>query len=143
MFEFMMLTIPVFSTGIVDNFEAWLQSVLNSIFQSVLNFFRDIIFDLFKSITEFLKSLVLTFFDMCKDLFYFMFDALLSLMTSLLNGLGSLFTSLNFTNSLDGLPSDVLNIMGLVGLGQCMGFIVTALIIRITLQLIPFTRLGS
>lgn len=143
MFEFMLLTVPIITTGIVDNFESWLRSTLNTVFQSVVNFFRDIFFDVFKAITEFLKAMLLTVFDMLKDLFCFFFDMLMSLMISILSGLGSLFSALNFSNSMDGLPSEVLNIIGLVGLGQCMGFIVTALIIRISLQLIPFTRLGS
>lgn len=129
----------VFSIGIVDDFKSWLHEKL----QAFVNFFRDIFFDVFKAITDFLKAMLLTALDMLKDLFFFIFDALMSLMVSLLSGLGSLFSALNFTNALDGMPSEVLNIIGLVGLGQCMAFIVTALIIRITLQLIPFTRLGS
>ncbi|MDO8417079.1 MAG: DUF2523 family protein [Agitococcus sp.] len=130
---------PVFSVGIIDAFKTWLHEKI----QSVINYIRDIFFDVFKSITDFLKAMLLTALDMLKDLFYFIFDALMSLMVALLSGLGSLFSALNFTNALDGMPSEVLNIIGLVGLGQCMAFIVTALIIRITLQLIPFTRLGS
>ena len=122
--HFLTLSNPVFSVGIVDDFKTWLYDKL----QTVINFIRDIFFDVFKSITEFLKALVLTFFDMLKDLFYFVFDALMSLMISLLNGLGSLFSALTFPNVLDGMPSEVLNIIGLCGLGQCMAFIVTALI---------------
>lgn len=130
---------PVFSVGIVDDFKAWLLQKL----QSVINFIRDFFFELFKSITDFIKAMVLTFFDMLKDVFFFAFDALITLMVALLDGLGSLFSALTFPNVLDGMPSEVLNIIGLCGLGQCMTLIVTALIIRITLQLIPFTRLGS
>lgn len=130
---------PVFSVGIVDDFKSWLLQKL----QSVINFIRDFFFELFKSITDFIKAMVLTFFDMLKDVFFFAFDALMTLMVALLDGLGSLFSALTFPNVLDGMPSEVLNIIGLCGLGQCMALIVTALIIRITLQLIPFTRLGS
>ena len=130
---------PVFSAGIVDDFKSWLHEKL----QAFINFFRDIFFDVFKAITDFFKIMLLTALDMLKDLFFFIFDALMTLMVALLSGLGSLFSALNFTNVLDGMPSEVLNIIGLIGLGQCMAFIVTALIIRITLQLIPFTRLGS
>lgn len=138
-FLFLTYSSIVFSVGILDDFQAWLHSKI----QSVINFFRDLFFDVFKAITDFLKTMLLTALDMLKDLFFFIFDALMSLMVALLSGLGSLFSALNFSNALDGMPSEVLNIIGLVGLGQCMAFIVTALIIRITLQLIPFTRLGS
>ena len=139
MIHFISYSNLVFTVGIVDDFKTWLHEKL----QAFINFFRDIFFDVFKAITDFFKIMLLTALDMLKDLFFFIFDALMSLMVALLSGLGSLFSALNFTNALDGMPSEVLNIIGLVGLGQCMAFIVTALIIRITLQLIPFTRLGS
>lgn len=42
-----------------------------------------------------------------------------------------------------GLPSEILNMLGLIGFGYAMGIIASAIAIRITLQLIPFTRLGS
>jgi hypothetical protein len=40
-------------------------------------------------------------------------------------------------------PAEVLNIAGLVGIGEALGIIFAAILIRITLQLIPFVRLGS
>jgi hypothetical protein len=42
-----------------------------------------------------------------------------------------------------GIPGDVLNILGLIGFGYAMGIIASAIAIRLVLQLIPFTRLGS
>ena len=42
-----------------------------------------------------------------------------------------------------GLPSDVLNILGLIGFGTATSIIAAAISIRLVLQLIPFTRLGS
>jgi hypothetical protein len=41
------------------------------------------------------------------------------------------------------LPSEVMNVLGLLGAGEAVGIIVTAIGIRLVLQLIPFTRLGS
>lgn len=41
------------------------------------------------------------------------------------------------------LPPELVNVLGLVGFGQAMGIIGTALVIRFVLQLIPFVRLGS
>lgn len=41
------------------------------------------------------------------------------------------------------LPSEVMNVLGLLGAGEAVGIIVTAIGIRLALQLIPFTRLGS
>ena len=41
------------------------------------------------------------------------------------------------------LPAELLNILGLLGVGQAAAVIVAAIGIRLVLQLIPFTRLGS
>ena len=41
------------------------------------------------------------------------------------------------------LPGEVLNIMGLLGVGTAVTIISAAIGIRLVLQLIPFTRLGS
>lgn len=41
------------------------------------------------------------------------------------------------------LPGEILNIMSLVGAGTCIGIITAAIGVRVILQLIPFTRLGS
>lgn len=42
-----------------------------------------------------------------------------------------------------GLPAEILNIMALLGVGTAVSIIAAAIGIRIVLQLIPFTRLGS
>lgn len=41
------------------------------------------------------------------------------------------------------LPAEVLNMLGLLGIDYALGIITGAIVIRLTLQLIPFTRLGS
>lgn len=41
------------------------------------------------------------------------------------------------------LPAEVLNMLGLIGFGEAMAIIAAAIVIRLGLQLIPFTRLGS
>ena len=41
------------------------------------------------------------------------------------------------------LPPEVGNMLGLLRLGECFAIISAAVVVRITLQLIPFTRLGS
>jgi hypothetical protein len=46
-------------------------------------------------------------------------------------------------NYLASVPADVLNIAALLNLGPCLGLITSAWMVRIGLQMIPFTRLGS
>ena len=41
------------------------------------------------------------------------------------------------------LPAEVINILALIGVGEATAIIVAAIGIRLVLQLIPFTRLGS
>jgi hypothetical protein len=41
------------------------------------------------------------------------------------------------------LPAEIMNMLGLVGFPIAMGIIMAAVAIRLVLQLIPFTRLGS
>lgn len=89
------------------------------------------------------KSFVLTIFDMVKDVVFFVLELLLEVVGLLLNGLGSLFDAMNLAQYISGIPSDVANVMGLIGIGQAMSVIVAAIGIRVALQLIPFVRLGS
>lgn len=41
------------------------------------------------------------------------------------------------------LPSEIINILGLLGIGTAAGIMTAAIVIRLLLQLIPFVRLGS
>lgn len=87
--------------------------------------------------------MLLTLMDMLKDLGVFAFGAIMDLIILILNGMGHLFDSINITRYLTGLPPEVLYFANLCSLGECLGMIVTSLTIRILLQLVPFTRLGS
>ena len=49
----------------------------------------------------------------------------------------------SYVNAAGALPSEIMNILALLGIGTITTIIVTAIGIRILLQLIPFTRLGS
>lgn len=42
-----------------------------------------------------------------------------------------------------GLPASTLEVLAAIGLSQALGLVITAIGIRLMLQLIPFTRLGS
>lgn len=139
LWSFMAYSSPVFSVGIIDDFKTWLLEKI----QAVVNYIRDFFFDLFKAVTEFIKAMLLTMLDMLKDFFFFIFDALLGLLVTILSGMSAVFSAFDVSHYMTGLPGEVTNIMGLCGLGSCIGMIISALIIRLTLQMIPFTRLGS
>jgi hypothetical protein len=89
------------------------------------------------------EALVLTVFAMLKDALYFFLEMLLNLVEVVLLSLGSLFSAMDLTQYISAIPADVSNIMGLIGLGQAMSIVIAAIVIRVSLQLIPFVRLGS
>lgn len=77
------------------------------------------------------------------NFFYCIIEDCFNFVLILINGLGEAFSALNVTQYLSFIPSDIQNIMALLGVDVITSIIVTSIIIRFTLQLIPFTRLGS
>lgn len=77
------------------------------------------------------------------DLGVWIFEQFMGLSIAILNSLSFDFDSLNVTKYITALPPETVNMMGLIGLGQAMAIIIGAIGVRIVLQLIPFTRLGS
>lgn len=69
------------------------------------------------------------------------FDQMMSVAVS---AVGSVDTSqLSAVNAWGSLPADILNILGLLGVGTAVQIITAAIGVRLVLQLIPFVRLGS
>jgi hypothetical protein len=77
------------------------------------------------------------------DLGCWAFEQMLQLVASILNSITFDFSAFNPGQYISGLPADVVNMLGLIRVGESLAIIVSAIIIRVTLQLIPFTRLGS
>ncbi|WP_313332031.1 DUF2523 family protein [Comamonas sp.] len=80
--------------------------------------------------------------DMLSDLFCWVLDALLGIAVTAANALdvSQLDT---FTSNFGEMPSEIVNIMQLAGLGTAAQIVGAAIGIRLLLQIIPFTRLGS
>ncbi len=93
-------------------------------------------------ILSFFKSLVLTLWDMFTDVFYLVIDLILKTVGVVIDGVFSLLT-FDPLQYVSAIPPSVMNILGLIGLGQALTIIGVAILIRLGLQLIPFTRLGS
>jgi hypothetical protein len=69
-------------------------------------------------------------------------DKLLDLAVSAVSGMSTgIFTDAAATFQM--IPQELLQILGLLGVGQCIAIITAAITIRLGLQLIPFVRLGS
>lgn len=87
-------------------------------------------------------AVFVAFWDLLRDVPAWMLEELMKIVSSSLGAIDvSAMQSLGSWWS--AVPADVLNIMGLIGFGYAMGIVVTAIGIRLVLQLIPFTRLGS
>jgi hypothetical protein len=87
-------------------------------------------------------AVFVAFWDLIRDAFAWVLEELLKLSASAIgaidvSGLSSL------SSAWSGLPAEIWNILSLIGFGYCMGIVGSAIAIRLALQLIPFTRLGS
>lgn len=86
-------------------------------------------------------------FDVLRKSFFWAFDAILDLVIFILNTacfdacLG--VTEINPRSLLSALPADVLSALVDLGVPEALGIIICAYGVRLLLQLIPFTRLGS
>ena len=105
---------------------------------SILSFFTNV----YNALTDFLKSLVLTIFDMLKDFLFFIIETVINIAKPLLAGvIGA--PQFSLANYFTSLPEQTINVIALTGLPECVLLIISAIVIRLILQLIPFTRLGS
>lgn len=82
-------------------------------------------------------------FTLGKDLFSWLIEQLFDLIIWLLDQIPLDFEMFNPAQYISALPAEVVQMIGYIRLGEALAIIVAAIIIRIGLQLIPFTRLGS
>lgn len=80
--------------------------------------------------------------DLLRDALTWPFE---QVMTLIQTALGAIDLSGISTSGLNmgTVPAEMMNLLSLLGIGTALGMIVAAIGIRLLLQLIPFTRLGS
>lgn len=113
---------------------AALQLILNKII-AWAGWLLLVVLQVFKDLWEFLT-----------DGFVWVFEQFIELLGTILQGAADLpgFSSVSTAASwLGSIPADMLNILGLLHFGTCMAIIGGALMIRFTLGLIPFVRVGG
>lgn len=91
---------------------------------------------------ELAKAVFVALWDMVKDAACWPFEQMLKIVIATLNS----FDTSALTGSVQGwgsLPAELLNVLGLLGVGTALTIIGAAIAIRFGLQLIPFVRLGS
>jgi len=113
--------------------------------ESIIHFFTwltSLITSFITGIVQFIKTLIITLYNMLYDLLCYIVEQILTFVISMINSI-DLSGIPTLSSYLSHLPSEMINMIGLIRLPEALGIIVTALIIRFILQLIPFTRLGS
>lgn len=83
-----------------------------------------------------------SFWDIFRDGVCWIFEQICGLALAALGAL-DLAGITNGIASMGSIPANVMAVLGAIGLGQALAIISSAIVIRFTLQLIPFTRLGS
>ena len=88
-------------------------------------------------------SILLSLWDMINDLVCFIGEATCNFVVVVVSGLSGVFSSFGLLQYLNMLPTEMLNVMSLVGANEASAIIVSAVVVRFLLQLVPFVRLGS
>ena len=92
-------------------------------------------------IGELFVSVFVALWEMITDVFCWVVEQLLKVVTSALQAID--FNGLFGYAQVATLPGEIMNVLGLLGVGTAITIILTAIAIRLGLQLIPFVRLGS
>ena len=103
----------------------------------------DLLNKIWNDFVDFFYSIIISLVDMLKDLFFWLYETVTDALLVLVNSLSDIFDIFDITSYLSALPADTLNIMGLIGIDTISSMIVSCLLVRFILQLIPFVRLGS
>ena len=110
--------------------------------QGIVDWFGAALSDLANWFLSLVSMVVQTIVDLLRDLVLWVFDAFMGLASGVLSSI-DLSGIPAVQDYLSQVPAEVTNVLGLLGLGQALGVIALAAVVRILLQLIPFTRLGS
>jgi len=121
----------------LGKFQAWLDKTVTDAFK----WFFDKIEAAYHWVLELVKKIVQTAWDMMMDAVSWVLEQVLDIVKTAVQAVD--------VSAFDGIasglqiPPEILNILSLIGIPQALGIIVAAIGIRLLLQLIPFTRLGS
>lgn len=107
--------------------------------------FFTMLFGKISAVIQWFSSLFVSIFvalwDIFRDIFAWVFEQGLTVASSAIGSLN--LSGINANLNYGSIPANVMLVMSCIGLGQALAIISAALVIRFTLQLIPFVRLGS
>lgn len=97
--------------------------------------------DILQWIADLFVAVFVALFDLVKDGFSWLFEQMLEIVIDALEAID--VSGISAAGGWGELPGEVLNILALLGVAQAVSIIIASIGIRLILQLIPFTRLGS
>jgi hypothetical protein len=130
------------TVGAVKYSIVWIKKLLISIVDFVLWVYHAFI-DFFPWFFNLLAALFEALGNLIEDTLSYVFEEFLKLSIYLLSNIPGVEQISDFAQYYSQLPAEVLNIMGLIGISTATEIIISAIGIRLILQIIPFTRLGS
>lgn len=92
---------------------------------------------------DFTYRFLLTFVDAFKDIAFWFVESLMDVAIYAIDGTGSMVGGLDFTQYIDALPVETKQVLALTGISEAMAMVISCILIRMILQLIPFVRFGS
>lgn len=91
---------------------------------------------------DLVKAIFTAGYDLLKDGACWVFDSFLAIVTAAVTALD--FSQISeWTGLWAAVPAEVTQVLAAIGLGTAFSIIAAAIVVRLTMQLIPFTRLGS
>ena len=117
---------------------------MQAVFSAIGRFFTSLlkmIADFATFVLDVFIQIFVDLFELLTDLIYTVLASVLTLAVSVMSNLNP--PSFNIPDLLSGLPSELLNIAGLIGAGSALSIVIGAIGIRFLLQTIPFVRWGS
>lgn len=126
----------------------WLKKSVSDFFQwltewptKFVDWLRDLTDDGYRWFADLVRAVFKALWDMLSDGLCFVIDKGLDIVKSAMDAVD--VSALNGFADGYQLPPEIVNVMQLAGVGTACSIIVAAISIRLVLQLIPFTRLGS
>lgn len=99
--------------------------------------------DLFQNLVDALAKFPAMVLELLKDIIFFIFDLFMMVVDSILVGAISILQPIDISQYMGNFPPEAAWMLSQIGLPQALTMIVTAISVRLLLQLIPGTRLGS
>jgi hypothetical protein len=94
-----------------------------------------------KWFSDLFVAVFVALYDLLKDGASWCFEQVLDVAIDAVSGID--VSGISAAGGWGSLPAEVVNILALIGVGEAIAIITAAIGIRLVLQLVPFTRLGS